>query len=71
MCKRLAILAIAIFMAVYVSGQANKSADNKQQPAKQVQPPVAETANPETQSDGLTDKAKVDADRPRWYAQPE
>jgi hypothetical protein len=64
MWKRLAILAIAIFMADCVSGQANKAADNKQQPAKQVQSPVAFSVSPAK----LT---KQDADSPKWYAVPD
>jgi hypothetical protein len=58
-------------MADCVSGQANKAADNKQQPVKQVQSPVVMTVAPEKQSNGQTDKAKTETDRPRWYAQPE
>lgn len=64
MWKRLAILAIAIFMAVYVSGQVNKAADNKQQPANHVQSPVAATVSPENQN-------KQDADLSKWYAVPD
>lgn len=71
MWKRLAILAIAVSMAVCVSGQANKATDNKQRPAKQVQSPVVMTVAPEKQSNGQTDKSKADTDRLRWYAQPE
>jgi hypothetical protein len=68
MWKRLAILAIAIFMTVCVSGQPNRVADDKQQPAKQVQSTAAATINSEKQNNGQTDKTKADADPPKWYA---
>ncbi len=64
MWKRLAILTIAIFMAVYVPGQANKATDNNQQPVKQVQSPITATVSPEK----LT---KQDANLPRWYTVPD
>ena len=67
MRKRLAILAIAVCGAVCVSGQPNNAADDKQQPANQVQSTVAATVSPERQNIDKTDKAKADTDPPKWY----
>jgi hypothetical protein len=71
MRKYLAIVAIALFFVACVFGQSNKTANDAQQSAKQVQSSAVMTATPDKQNSGQTDKAKTDADHPKWYAQPE
>jgi hypothetical protein len=67
MLKRLAILAIAAFMAVCVSSQPNKAADQKQQPTKQEQPTAVTPNGPNKHASGQKDQPQPKADAPEWY----
>ena len=58
----------ATFLAPTVSGQPDKAANQKQEPAKQGQPTVATPNSPNKQPSGQTDQSKANADSPKWYA---
>jgi len=68
MLRRIAILAIATFMAVCVSGQPDKTPDQNQQPAKQGQPAVVTANSPNERSNGQTHQPQGSPDSPKWYA---
>jgi hypothetical protein len=68
MLKRLAILAIAVFVAVGVPGQSNKATDHKEQPAAESQPAVLPANSPNEPNGRQTDQTKPDAGPPKWYA---
>jgi len=68
MLKRLAILGLLLAAAPIVPGQPNKTANQKQEPAKQGQPAVIATNSPDKQATSQTDQAKPSPDAPKWYA---
>jgi hypothetical protein len=68
MLKHLAILAMLTFIAPVMSGQPNKTADQKQYAAKQGQPAVLVANGPNEQNYRQTNQAKASLDPPKGYA---
>ncbi len=66
MRKRLAILAIAVFVAVSVSGQPNKAPYPDQHPANPEHTDILKTT-PKKQNEATSHKTETNVDPPEWY----
>jgi hypothetical protein len=67
MLKCLAVLGLLAAVAPIVSGQPNKTTDQKQETTKQSQPAALPTDSKDKQASGQTDQPEAGADSPKWY----